>query len=78
MSAWRSSGFRTADPGSSPRVDGPRPGNLEGPAFNDGVVDELDEKRGIEPLVTISHYETPLHLPETSHVIRTSGAGLSR
>ncbi|WP_315277704.1 glycoside hydrolase family 1 protein [Kocuria carniphila] len=35
--------------------------NEEGLAFYDRVLDEL-EKRGIEPLVTISHYETPLHL----------------
>jgi 6-phospho-beta-glucosidase len=33
----------------------------EGLAFYDRVLDEL-EKHGIEPLVTISHYETPLHL----------------
>ena len=36
----------------------------EGLAFYDRVLDEL-EKHGIEPLVTISHYETPLHLTET-------------
>ena len=35
--------------------------NEEGLAFYDRVLDELEE-RGIEPLVTISHYETPLHL----------------
>ncbi|WP_047688909.1 glycoside hydrolase family 1 protein [Kocuria sp. ZOR0020] len=35
--------------------------NEEGLAFYDRVLDEL-EKHGIEPLVTISHYETPLHL----------------
>ena len=35
--------------------------NEEGLAFYDRVLDELD-KHGIEPLVTISHYETPLHL----------------
>ena len=35
----------------------------EGLAFYDRVLDEL-EKHGIEPLVTISHYETPLHLAE--------------
>ena len=35
--------------------------NQEGLAFYDRVLDELD-KHGIEPLVTISHYETPLHL----------------
>ncbi len=38
--------------------------NEEGLAFYDRVLDEL-EKYGIEPLVTISHYETPLHLTET-------------
>ena len=36
--------------------------NEEGLAFYDRVLDEL-EKHGIEPLVTISHYETPLHWP---------------
>ena len=35
--------------------------NEEGLAFYDRVLDEL-EKHDIEPLVTISHYETPLHL----------------
>ncbi|MGV8872573.1 MAG: glycoside hydrolase family 1 protein [Rhodococcus sp. (in: high G+C Gram-positive bacteria)] len=35
--------------------------NEEGLQFYDRVLDELD-KHGIEPLVTISHYETPLHL----------------
>ncbi len=35
--------------------------NEEGLAFYDRVLDEL-QKHGIEPLVTISHYETPLHL----------------
>ncbi|RJF44803.1 glycoside hydrolase family 1 protein [Actinomyces sp. 2119] len=35
--------------------------NEEGLAFYDRVLDEL-EKYGIEPLITISHYETPLHL----------------
>ena len=38
--------------------------NEEGLAFYDRVLDEL-EKYGIEPLVTISHYETPLHLART-------------
>lgn len=38
--------------------------NEEGLAFYDRLLDEL-EKHGIEPLVTISHYETPLHLAET-------------
>jgi 6-phospho-beta-glucosidase len=37
--------------------------NEEGLAFYDRILDEL-EKQGIEPLVTISHYETPLHLAE--------------
>ena len=37
--------------------------NEEGLAFYDRVLDEL-EKHGIEPLVTISHYETPLHLAD--------------
>lgn len=35
--------------------------NEEGLAFYDKVFDEL-HKYGIEPLVTLSHYETPLHL----------------
>ncbi|WP_182048844.1 glycoside hydrolase family 1 protein [Changpingibacter yushuensis] len=35
--------------------------NEAGLAFYDRVLDEC-EKYGIEPLVTISHYETPLHL----------------
>lgn len=35
--------------------------NEEGLAFYGKVLDEL-EKHGIEPLVTISHYETPLNL----------------
>ena len=46
-----------------PRGDETEP-NEEGLAFYDRVLDEL-EKHGIEPLVTISHYETPLHLAET-------------
>ena len=37
--------------------------NEAGLAFYDRVLDEL-EKHGIEPLITISHYETPLHLAE--------------
>lgn len=37
--------------------------NEEGLAFYDRLLDELEE-HGIEPLVTISHYETPLHLAE--------------
>ena len=43
-----------------PRGDETEP-NEEGLAFYDRVLDEL-ERHGIEPLVTISHYETPLHL----------------
>lgn len=35
--------------------------NEEGLAFYDAVFDEL-LKYGIEPLVTLSHYETPIHL----------------
>lgn len=46
-----------------PRGDEEQP-NEAGLAFYDRVLDEL-EKHGIEPLVTISHYETPLHLAET-------------
>ncbi|MFZ0529098.1 MAG: 6-phospho-beta-glucosidase [Propionicimonas sp.] len=38
--------------------------NEEGLAFYDRVFDEC-AKYGIEPLVTLSHYETPLHLTET-------------
>lgn len=38
--------------------------NEKGLEFYDRVLDEL-EKYGIEPLVTLSHYETPLHLAET-------------
>ncbi|GLJ80685.1 glycoside hydrolase family 1 protein [Microbacterium imperiale] len=45
-----------------PKGDESEP-NEEGLAFYDRVLDEL-EKHGIEPLVTISHYETPLHLAE--------------
>jgi 6-phospho-beta-glucosidase len=37
--------------------------NEDGLAFYDRVFDEC-AKHGIEPLVTISHYETPLHLAE--------------
>ncbi|MGB7964397.1 MAG: glycoside hydrolase family 1 protein [Propionicimonas sp.] len=37
--------------------------NEEGLAFYDRVFDEC-AKYGIEPLVTLSHYETPLHLTE--------------
>ena len=46
-----------------PRGDEEEP-NEEGLAFYDRVFDEC-AKHGIEPLVTISHYETPLHLAET-------------
>ena len=46
-----------------PNGDDPEP-NAEGLAFYDRVFDEL-ERHGIEPLVTISHYETPLNLAET-------------
>lgn len=35
----------------------------EGLAFYDRVLDEL-ERHGIEPLVTLSHYDMPLHLSE--------------
>ncbi|MCR2052943.1 glycoside hydrolase family 1 protein [Actinomyces bowdenii] len=45
-----------------PRGDEAEP-NEEGLAFYDRVLDEL-EKHGIEPLITLSHYETPLHLAE--------------
>ncbi|MDO4900333.1 glycoside hydrolase family 1 protein [Actinomyces sp.] len=45
-----------------PKGDETEP-NEAGLAFYDRVLDEL-EKYGIEPLVTISHYETPLHLTE--------------
>ncbi|MEE2570323.1 glycoside hydrolase family 1 protein [Pseudarthrobacter sp. J64] len=43
-----------------PNGDDEQP-NEEGLAFYDRVLDEL-EKHGIQPLVTISHYETPLNL----------------
>ncbi len=46
-----------------PKGDETEP-NEAGLAFYDRVLDEL-EKHGIQPLVTISHYETPLHLAET-------------
>ncbi len=45
-----------------PNGDEPEP-NEAGLAFYDRVFDEL-ERHGIEPLVTISHYETPLHLAQ--------------
>lgn len=38
--------------------------NEEGLAFYERVLDEL-EKHGIEPVVTLSHYETPLNLART-------------
>lgn len=38
--------------------------NEAGLAFYDRVLDEC-ERHGIEPLITISHYETPLHLART-------------
>ena len=43
-----------------PNADDPEP-NEEGLAFYDAVFDEL-ERQGIEPLVTLSHYEPPLNL----------------
>ncbi|MDP5225767.1 MULTISPECIES: glycoside hydrolase family 1 protein [Arthrobacter] len=46
-----------------PNGDDEQP-NEEGLAFYDRVLDEL-EKHGIEPMVTISHYETPLNLART-------------
>ncbi|MCU0300069.1 MAG: glycoside hydrolase family 1 protein [Candidatus Nanopelagicales bacterium] len=46
-----------------PRGDEAEP-NEEGLAFYDRLLDEC-ERHGITPLVTISHYETPLHLAET-------------
>jgi 6-phospho-beta-glucosidase len=45
-----------------PNGDDPVP-NEEGLAFYDAVIDEC-RRYGIEPLVTISHYETPLALAE--------------
>jgi 6-phospho-beta-glucosidase len=45
-----------------PRGDELEP-NEEGLAFYDRVLDEC-ERHGITPLVTMSHYETPLHLAE--------------
>ncbi|WP_258804181.1 glycoside hydrolase family 1 protein [Pseudarthrobacter sp. NS4] len=46
-----------------PNGDDEQP-NEEGLAFYDRVLDEL-EKHGITPMVTISHYETPLNLART-------------
>jgi 6-phospho-beta-glucosidase len=43
-----------------PKGDEEKP-NEAGLEFYDRVLDEL-ERHGIEPMVTISHYETPLHL----------------
>ncbi|MGT2843667.1 glycoside hydrolase family 1 protein [Streptococcus hongkongensis] len=43
-----------------PNGDDPKP-NEAGLAFYDAVFDELN-KYGIEPLVTLSHYEFPIHL----------------
>ncbi|MGC4388219.1 family 1 glycosylhydrolase, partial [Streptococcus suis] len=43
-----------------PNGDDEQP-NEAGLAFYDKIFDEL-AKYGIEPLVTLSHYETPLHL----------------
>ena len=40
--------------------------NEEGLQFYDNVFDEC-AKYGIEPLVTLSHYETPLYLAEQSN-----------
>ena len=45
-----------------PRGDEETP-NEAGLAFYDRALDEL-EKHGMEPLITLSHYETPLHLVE--------------
>ena len=45
-----------------PRGDETEP-NEAGLRFYDGLFDEL-HRRGIEPLVTLSHYETPLYLAE--------------
>lgn len=46
-----------------PKGDEQEP-NEAGLAFYDRVFDEC-QKYGIEPLVTLSHYETPLHLAKT-------------
>lgn len=46
-----------------PRGDEEVP-NEEGLAFYSRVLDEL-ERHGIEPLISLSHYETPLHLART-------------
>ena len=39
--------------------------NEEGLQFYDDLFDEC-HKYGIEPLVTLSHYETPLHFPKNT------------
>lgn len=44
--------------------------NEEGLAFYDSVFDEL-KKYGITPVVTLSHYETPLRLPKNTTDGRT-------
>lgn len=46
-----------------PNGDDAQP-NEEGLAFYERILDEL-EKYGIEPLITLSHYETPLNLART-------------
>ncbi len=46
-----------------PKGDEHEPNEL-GLQFYDNVIDEC-LKYGIEPLVTLSHYETPLHLAKT-------------
>lgn len=45
-----------------PNGDDPEP-NEEGLRYYDDLFDEM-HKRGMEPLVTLSHYETPVHLVE--------------
>ena len=60
--ASRSSASLSLGRVSSPRGDESEP-NEAGLAFYDRVLDEL-EKHGMEPLITLSHYETPLHLVE--------------
>lgn len=48
-----------------PKGDEAEP-NEAGLQFYDNLFDEL-KRQGIEPLVTLSHYETPLHLAKTYH-----------
>ena len=60
---WKVFRFSIAWSRIFPRGDEQTP-NEEGLAFYDRVLDEC-AKHGIEPLVTISHYETPLHLART-------------